>query len=236
MQKVDRFMDDNVSAAVAVDGVSRCFATGEVLAVNDVTLSIKPGEFVAIVGSSGSGKSTLLNLIGGIELPDTGVVRIFSQQPASSREWARLRARTIGMVFQSFHLIETLTALENVMIPLFGQVASSQDRRQRGLDLLARVGLSHRCGHRPGQLSGGERQRVAIARSLVNNPSILLADEPTGNLDSQTAGEIIDLFREVHRQDSVTLILVTHESEIAARADRVVRLHDGCIVETNGGD
>jgi len=235
MQTITTSSRSDSFPAVDMVGVSRRFATGEVLAVNNVSLTIEVGEFVAIVGSSGSGKSTLLNLVGGIELPDAGTVRIFRQQPSGSRAWARLRAHSIGMVFQSFHLIETLTALENVIIPLFGQVSSCQERRRQGLELLARVGLGHRSHHRPGELSGGERQRVAIARSLANRPALLLADEPTGNLDSRTAGDIIDLFARIHQQDNVTLVLVTHEAEIASRADRVIRIHDGAVLDTAGG-
>lgn len=187
--------------AVQLDRVRRTYGKAGIRAVDDLTLGIDQGEFVALVGTSGSGKSTLLNLIGGIELPDAGRVTVFGTTPRTNGEWAEVRATSIGYVFQAFHLLPTLTALENVEIPLFGRLAGSKARRQQAGELLDRVGLAHRADHLPGELSGGERQRVAIARSLVNGPSLLLADEPTGNLDSRTAGEIIAMFARIHRED-----------------------------------
>lgn len=221
--------------AVQLDRVGKTYGKAGIRAVDGITLRIERGEFVALIGASGSGKSTLLNLIGGIELPDAGRVTVFGGNPQTNGEWAEVRAESIGYVFQSFHLLPTLTALENVEIPLFGRLAGSKARQQLAGELLARVGLAHRAGHLPGELSGGERQRVAIARSLVNRPSLLLADEPTGNLDSRTAVEIIDMFTRIQCEDRTTLILVTHEQEIADRANRVIRLRDGRVVMDSGG-
>jgi putative ABC transport system ATP-binding protein len=220
--------------AVQLERVGKTYGKAGIRAVDGITLRIERGEFVALIGASGSGKSTLLNLIGGIELPDAGRVTVFGTNPQTNSEWAKVRAGSIGYVFQSFHLLPTLTALENVEIPLFGRLAGSKARRRLAGELLTRVGLTHRAGHLPGELSGGERQRVAIARSLVNRPSLLLADEPTGNLDSRTAVEIIDMFTRIQREDRTTLILVTHEQEIADRAGRLIRLKDGRIVMDSG--
>lgn len=221
--------------AIILDSVSRTYGNMAVNAVDNVSLSVMAGEFVAVVGTSGSGKSTLLNLIGGIEQPDSGRVRLLDAEPVTRTEWAATRATVVGMVFQAFHLLPTLTALENVIIPLFGQLEGVREKKARGEELLAMVGLQHRAGHRPGELSGGERQRVAIARSLANSPSILLADEPTGNLDSRTAEDILALLRQIHIERGMTLILVTHESRIAAQADRIITLRDGRVDDVGGG-
>jgi len=175
--------------------VSRVFGTSTIKAIDKLSLCIEKSEFVVVVGASGSGKSTLLNIIGGIEKTDSGTVTIFQTTPGNNSDWAKLRAKTIGFVFQSFHLLPTLTAVENVEVPLFGQLKGTRAKRRRAQMLLERVGLADRATHTPSRLSGGEKQRVAIARSLANSPSIVLADEPTGNLDSETANEIIALFK-----------------------------------------
>ena len=184
---------------------------------------------MAVVGPSGSGKSTLLHLLCGLDRPTGGRVLFQGVEPASSAAWTRLRARHIGFVFQAFHLFPTLTALENVEIPMFGVVPGAAARRRRARDLLGRVGLSDRLDHRPAQLSGGERQRVAIARSLVNRPLLIAADEPTGNLDSEASAGVLDLLETIHRDDGAALVIATHNEHVAARAGRVLELADGRI-------
>ncbi|MEE4242754.1 MAG: ABC transporter ATP-binding protein [Desulfopila sp.] len=226
----------DTSAALQLDNVSKYYAKNNVGAITDICLRIEPGEFATIIGPSGSGKTTLLNLMGGLDLADTGKVTVFGESPRNIQDWTRLRARKIGYVFQSFHLLPTLSALENVEIPLFGRVSDSTARRHIALSALERVGLLHRTDHMPAELSGGEQQRVAIARSLVNAPPVILADEPTGNLDSVTAQEILDLFYTLHREDGTTVVLITHEREIATIADRIVSLKDGAILSDTRRD
>jgi len=220
---------------VALERVGRLYDGGRVAALRDVTLAIVPGEFVAVTGPSGSGKSTLLHVLCGLDRPTTGRVWFRGAEPASAEEWTRIRARHVGFVFQAFHLFPTLTALENVEIPMFGVVAGARARRRRAEDLLTRVGLAGRLEHRPAELSGGERQRVAIARSLANAPLLVGADEPTGNLDSKAAAVVLDLLEEVHRQDGTTLVLATHNRDVAARAGRVIELADGGLVSDRCG-
>ena len=173
--------------------VSREYDGGRIVALQDVTMQVGLGEWLSITGPSGSGKSTLLHLLSGLDRPTTGSIVFDGKEKISSRQWARLRARRIGFIFQSFNLMPALTALENVEVPLFGVMRRSAQRRQRAMDLLERVGLADRSRQRPGALSGGERQRIAIARALVNSPDFILADEPTGNLDTRTSREIMDL-------------------------------------------
>ena len=195
-----------------------------------IDLSIMEGEYVAIIGPSGSGKSTLLNLLGCLDRPTSGAYLLSGEDVAqfSDRELSRIRNRRIGFVFQSFHLITHLTVHENVELPLFYARMSRAARRERCREVLDRVGLSHRLDHIPAQLSGGERQRVAVARALSNDPALILADEPTGNLDSKTSDEIMDLFRDLHRAGR-TVVVITHDPEIAAAAPRRVLLRDGLI-------
>jgi putative ABC transport system ATP-binding protein len=218
------------AAVVALERVSRAYDGGRIVALRDVTLAVEPGEFIAVVGPSGSGKSTLLHLLCGLDRPSAGRVVFRGAEPATPAEWTKIRARHIGFVFQAFHLLPTLTALENVEIPMFGVVADGAARRRRAQDLLHRVGLAARLGHRPAELSGGERQRVAIARSLANSPLLIGADEPTGNLDSRASAEVLDLLDEIHRQDGAGLVVATHNHEVAARARRLIELRDGRIV------
>lgn len=199
-----------------------------------VTASVAGGEYVSIVGRSGSGKSTLLNLIGGLDTATSGriIARGADLTRMTSAELARHRRSTVGMVFQSFNLIQSRTALENVTLALAFGDHPRGDRRRRATELLESVGLGHRVAHRPGELSGGEAQRVAIARALANGPSILLADEPTGNLDSTTSDEIVALLERLNRERGLTVIMVTHEEAIArAVSDRILRLLDGRIIE-----
>jgi putative ABC transport system ATP-binding protein len=200
-------------------------------ALRGVSLVVQPGEYVAIAGPSGSGKSTLLQLIGGIDVPSGGSVELLGTRLESlgDRELTRLRLTRLGFVFQRFHLLPVLTARENVELPMAEAGVSASRRRERARELLEYVGLRQREGHRATQLSGGEMQRVAIARALANGPAILLADEPTGELDAATGREILDLFRRLNR-DGTTLLVVTHDERLASEAGRVVHMLDGRIV------
>ena len=203
---------------------------GPLTILHPTSLRIERGHTVAITGPSGSGKSTLLGLIAGLDAPTTGRIVLDGTDITSMSEeaLARLRGQKIGIVFQFFHLIPTLTALENVLVPL--EIAGAPDAAARARALIGEVGLSDRGHHYPSQLSGGEQQRVAIARALANSPSIVLADEPTGNLDSATGRQVIDLLVAVNRQRGQTLVLVTHDPELAALADETIRLRDGRVV------
>ena len=203
----------------------------QVRALNGVDLAIEQGEYVAVMGSSGSGKSTLMNLVGCLDTPTAGtyILNGVGVQDLDDSALAAIRNQEIGFVFQTFNLLARTDALHNVELPLVYAGVGRRERRQRALEALGRVGLGDRVGHQPNELSGGQRQRVAIARALVNRPSILLADEPTGNLDSQTSEEIMALFDELHAGGN-TVILVTHEAEIARHADRQVLLRDGKVV------
>jgi putative ABC transport system ATP-binding protein len=205
-------------------------------ALRGVSLVVEPGEYVAIAGPSGSGKSTLLQLIGGIDVPSGGSVELLGTRLESlgDRELTRLRLTRLGFIFQRFHLLPVLTARENVELPMAEAGVTAPRRRERARELLEYVGLRQREGHRATQLSGGEMQRVAIARALANRPAILLADEPTGELDATTGREILDLFRRVSR-DGTTLLVVTHDERLAAEAGRVIHMLDGCIVADGSG-
>lgn len=216
---------------VEIENVTRLYDRGLVCALSQVSLSVAPGESMAIMGPSGSGKSTLLHLLCGLDRPTTGRVRFQGAEPGSLGQWARIRARRIGFVFQTFNLLAAFSAVENVEIPMFGVIPASR-RRARALDLLERVGLADRAGHHPAELSGGERQRVAIARSLANSPALILADEPTGNLDSGASRQIMELLAGIHRTEGATLVIVTHDPGVACQAQRLVLLADGRIVNS----
>ena len=208
--------------------VSKFYTDGEVSALLDVSLEIHRGEYVSIMGHSGSGKSTLLNLLGALDMPTSGEIYFEGQPITAVRNVDRLRAQKIGFIFQSFYLLPVLTAVENVQVPMFeGSKLSASARAKKAMDLLGIVGLSHRVGHMPEQLSVGERQRVAIARALANDPVLLLADEPTGNLDSKSALGIFDLIEQLHRERGMTVVLITHDAHLGMRADRIVRMQDG---------
>ena len=204
---------------------------GSVTAVSQVNLTIHPGEIVAIMGRSGSGKTTTMHLLAGLETPSGGQVIYQGQNIAGLDEdaLALWRRENIGLIFQAFHLIPTLSALENVAFPLYPAGVPAAERRQRASKRLAQVGLADRADHRPSRLSGGEQQRVAIARALINSPGLILADEPTGNLDSQTGQEILALFKQLRQEAGVSFVIVTHDDEVAATADRVIRMRDGEI-------
>ncbi len=222
---------------LALDAVSKRYpGAPPVHALRNVTLRIDRGELVGIVGPSGSGKSTLLHIAGTLDSPTEGSVAVDGHSVASlgDAEAAAIRARRIGFVFQQFHLLPGLSALENVALALLYAGVRSGERRRRAAALLDRVGLAKRAGHRPSQLSGGERQRVAIARALVGEPAYVLADEPTGNLDSKTGGEILELLQQSVADYQQTLVMVTHEARAAAIADRILFLADGLIVKELG--
>jgi putative ABC transport system ATP-binding protein len=216
--------------------VTRVYQMGsnEVKALDDVSIGVAEGEFVAIQGTSGSGKSTLLNLLGGLDSPTSGEILFDSQSlaPLTKKQMARYRRHSVGMIFQNFNLIPTMTAGENVRLALAFGGLRGLPRRQRADELLERVGLADRAAHRPGELSGGEQQRVAIARALANRPRVLLADEPTGNLDSTRAHELLALLREMVERDKLTVLLVTHDRELAQSfADRIILMKDGRVHE-----
>ncbi len=219
-----------VRIVVETHSLSKIYGDGDkVYALNNVDLVVHAGEFLAIVGPSGSGKSTLLNILGALDRPTSGTVDIDGQQLARVRNLDRFRNRTIGFVFQMHNLIPTLTAEENVEVPLYEMPLSAAKRRARAREMLDLVGLGRRMHFLPNQLSGGERQRVAIARALANRPAIVLADEPTGNLDSKTTEEIMKLLNELNRVQGTTLIAVTHNHEVASATRRIITLRDGRI-------
>ena len=201
----------------------------KIIALNEIDLDVSPGEFVAIMGPSGAGKTTLLNLIGCLDGPTSGSIRVLDQELSSlkERQLVLLRRKNIGFVFQDFFLVSSLTALENVQLPLI--FAKMQHGNDRAADLLESVGLGHRLDHLPHELSGGEMQRVAIARALATGPQILLADEPSGNLDTKTARSIFDLFRRFNEKEGLTVLVATHNTKLAHAADRIVHLADGRI-------
>ena len=210
--------------------LKKFYDEGQVQALRGVTLSIANSEFVTIVGASGSGKSTLLQMLGALDRPSEGTLQYKGEDMAKFRNPSEYRARQVGFVFQAFHLLPTFTAIENVQMPMFETGRSVGERADRAAELLKAVGLEHRMHHFPSKLSGGERQRVAIARSLANDPAVLLADEPTGNLDSKNAGFIMDLIIRLQQERQMTLVLVTHDPGIAQRAGRAIHMRDGQII------
>jgi len=219
---------------IGLENVCRTYHVGGeiVRALDHATLSIHQGEFVAIIGPSGSGKSTLMNILGCLDTADSGTYRLDGQEIAqySENELARIRNRKIGFIFQSFNLLSRLTAEENVELPLIYQRTSGSARRERTRDALALVGLTERRHHKPSELSGGQQQRVAIARALATRPSLLLADEPTGNLDQKTGREIMNLFHQLH-EDGNTIVLITHDNNVANEAQRRIEIRDGKVWE-----
>lgn len=223
--------EEAVVQAVSMEGVEKIYRTEriETVALDGVNLSVSSGEFVSVMGPSGCGKSTLLNLMGLLDFPTKGVVSLFDRgiRGDSDRSLARLRNEKIGFIFQTFHLINDLSVLDNVEMPLLYRKGLNGSRRAIAREALKRVGLEARLCHFPSQLSGGQRQRVAIARAVVGNPSILLADEPTGNLDSGMGNEIMNLLEHINRQEGTTIIMVTHDPALAARTHRIIRLFDG---------
>ena len=221
-----------MSNVIEIRGIIRNFQLGQetVYVLKGIDLDIKRGDYVAIMGPSGSGKSTLMNLLGCLDTPTGGTYNLNGQDVSkmTDDELAEIRNKEIGFVFQTFNLLPRTTALDNVALPMVYAGASKNDREQRAAEVLTDVGLADRMDHKPNQLSGGQRQRVAVGRALVNKPSIILADEPTGNLDSKTSLEILQLFDEIHQAGN-TVIMVTHEEDVAERAHRIIRLRDGII-------
>ncbi len=222
-------MTGNGGVAVAVDHVSKVFDNGAIEALDDVTLKLEPGDFVSVVGPSGCGKSTLLNLIGALDRPDAGTIRVGGVELGELRDAAEYRAATVGFVFQFHHLIATLNARENVQVPMIGRGLTRHARVAKADELLGACAIAQRAAARPETLSGGERQRVAIARALANDPKLLLADEPTGALDSATGAQIVDLLHRLRDERGMTILLVTNDAEVAAAADRTLRIRDGRI-------
>ncbi len=220
-------------AIIELNNIGKVFRTREIetTALENVNLSVEKGEFLSIMGPSGCGKSTLLNIVGLLDNPTTGTVRIMDTDCASLSDTARARFRNsnLGFVFQSFHLIPSLNVASNIELPLDYRSDSGQ-RRERVREVAERLGIAHRLKHLPSQLSGGQCQRVAIARAIVGRPSIILADEPTGNLDSRMGNEVMDLLHELNRRDGITVVMVTHNEEQARRTDRIVRFFDGRII------
>ncbi|QOC90172.1 ABC transporter ATP-binding protein [Micromonospora craniellae] len=221
----------DVSRTYQLDGIS-------VPALRGVTLTVAAGDYVALIGPSGSGKSTLMHLLGGLDRPTGGRLAIGGRQVGalSAPELARLRNETIGFVFQAFHLLARTSAVDNVALPLVYRGVGARQRRARAAAMLGRVGLGHRLEHRPNQLSGGEQQRVAIARALVTDPTVLLADEPTGNLDSTTGAAVLELLERLNVESGVALVMVTHDAEVAARAHRRITMRDGVVVADSAAD
>ena len=216
-------------ASVVVDGVGKSFEGGRVVALHAVSFSVEPGELVALTGPSGCGKSTLLNLVGALDRADSGSIVVDGVPLEQVDDLIEYRAATVGFVFQFHNLIPTLNALENVQVPMLGRGRERRERERRAHELLREVGLEARAAARPGTLSGGERQRVAIARALANEPRLLLADEPTGALDSDTGAHVLELLDALRERRGMTVLLVTNDDAVAARADRTLRLRDGVI-------
>lgn len=220
---------------IQLESVWKTYKMGEieVNALRGVSLEINQGEFVAITGSSGSGKSTMMNLVGCLDLPSKGAIYLNNEDISklSESDLAQIRAKKIGFIFQQFHLIPTLTALENVMLPLEFQDVPSDIARKKAIEILGMVGLGDRIDHLPSQLSGGQQQRVAIARSLANNPDVILADEPTGNLDSVAGANVMDMLQNFWKKERKTIIMVTHDLKLASYAKRVIQLKDGQIIK-----
>jgi putative ABC transport system ATP-binding protein len=233
---LDRDAVPSLEHVIEVRGLRKEFPEMNITALRGVDLAIAPGSFVALRGPSGSGKSTLLNVLGCIDRPSHGKYYLGGRDVSTldKREAAWVRLHYLGFVFQSFHLIHTDTALENVALPLFYAGISRPEREARALAMLDRVGLGSRADHRPNQLSGGQRQRVAIARACVNNPRVLLADEPTGALDSRSGEEVMALIDGLRRENGITVVLVTHEEDIAAHAERQIHIKDGLVDSDTG--
>jgi len=216
---------------IEIHGLKKSYENGQIIALSGVDLEIKKGEFVSIIGPSGSGKSTLLNMLGALDIADEGTVKVAGVDLTKTKDLSTFRSQEIGFVFQLHNLIPNLTALENVQIPMLETPLSGKKMEERAMELLRSVELEDKINQKPTKLSGGQRQRVAIARALVNHPSIILADEPTGSLDSKTGDIILDILKDLHKKENVTLVMVTHEPYVANMAERIITVRDGKIIE-----
>ncbi|WP_297898933.1 ABC transporter ATP-binding protein [Methanobrevibacter sp.] len=224
--------NENRKNIVEIRGLEKSYEKGNIKALNGIDLDIKEGEFVSIIGPSGSGKSTLLNMLGALDIADSGTIEVAGYDLSKNKKLDEFRSKKIGFIFQLHNLIPNISVAENVEIPMFEGKLPNKDRRELSLKLLDSVGLKDKAKIKPTKLSGGERQRVAIARALANEPSIILADEPTGSLDSRTSKKILDQLNKLHKEKNVTLIMVTHDMNVAKLADRVIEVLDGKIIET----
>ena len=218
---------NNKENIIEIKGLKKSYDNGKIKALNGMDLIVKKGEFISIMGPSGSGKSSLLNMIGALDIADEGSINVADIDLRKTKNLSEFRSKEIGFVFQMHNLIPNLSVIENVEIPMFETNASSKDMRERALELLKSVNLEDKIDQKPTKLSGGERQRVAIARALVNHPSIILADEPTGSLDSKTGEVILNLLKDLHTKENVTLVMVTHEPYVGNMAERIVNVLDG---------
>jgi putative ABC transport system ATP-binding protein len=216
---------------IEIHGLKKSYENGQIVALNGVDLEIKKGDFVSIIGPSGSGKSTLLNMLGALDVADEGTVKVAGVDLTKTKDLSTFRSQEIGFVFQLHNLIPNLTALENVQIPMLESPLSGKKMEERAMELLRSVELEDKINQKPTKLSGGQRQRVAIARALVNHPSIILADEPTGSLDSKTGDIILNILKDLHKKENVTLVMVTHEPYVANMAERTITVRDGKIIE-----
>lgn len=220
---------------IEIKNLKKSYEDGHIKALNGIDLTIEEGEFVSIIGPSGSGKSTLLNMLGALDLPDSGSIKVAGYDLLSNTKLNEFRGDKLGFIFQLHNLIPNISVVENVEIPMFTKDWSSKQMRERALNLLDIVGLKDKAKQMPNKLSGGERQRVAIARALANEPSIILADEPTGSLDSKTSNKILKQLTKLHKEENVTLIVVTHDMNVAKLADRVIEVLDGKIIDGSEG-
>jgi putative ABC transport system ATP-binding protein len=227
---VNLMKEENI---VEIENLEKSYEKGNIKALNGINLEIKKGEFVSIIGPSGSGKSTLLNMIGALDVADGGNIEVAGYDLGKKKKLAEYRSKKIGFIFQLHNLIPNISVMENIEIPMFEGKLSGKMRNKRALELLDLVGLKDKAKMKPTKLSGGERQRIAIARALANNPSIILADEPTGSLDSKTSEKILDQLRKLHEEKNVTLIIVTHDMSVANLAERTIKVLDGKILESN---
>ena len=226
---------NNMANIIEIKNLKKSYEDGHIKALNGIDLTIEEGEFVSIIGPSGSGKSTLLNMLGALDLPDSGSINVAGYDLLSNTKLNEFRGDKLGFIFQLHNLIPNISVVENVEIPMFTKDWSSKQMRERALNLLDIVGLKDKAKQMPNKLSGGERQRVAIARALANEPSIILADEPTGSLDSKTSNKILKQLTKLHKEENVTLIVVTHDMNVAKLADRVIEVLDGKIIDGSEG-
>ena len=220
---------------VEIKDLKKSYENGNIKALNGIDLTIEEGEFVSIIGPSGSGKSTLLNMLGALDIADSGSIKVAGYDLSKNKDLNKFRGEEIGFIFQLHNLIPNISVAENIEIPMYGHKKSSKEMREKALKLLDMVGLKDKANMRPNKLSGGERQRVAIARALANDPSIILADEPTGSLDSKTSTKILNQLHRLHKEENITLIMVTHDLTVAKLADRIIEVLDGKIINAEEG-